>query len=242
MKLLIVTFIYLITSDAFAQPKDGISLGAGFIYKTNIREGNNLEDYGGKTISRTFPLASIKYKNLSIRGPSLKYKFYNKNIFQLSANLRYYGHQYRADGMYKRKRSLFGGFSARILYFLDLIYLKDLNNHSNGNLFTVSARKKIELSDSYSMTLRLSAEYEDKNYVNYYFGVEPGEATASRSQYAGKGTVNYTLTWGHMIKVTKDINLLINANEVIYGKSIKNSPTVRKNEEFILFIGLSFGF
>ena len=36
----------------------------------------------------------------------------------------------------------------------------------------------------------IGVNYQDSNYVNYYYGVRPEEATATRSEYNGNSAVN----------------------------------------------------
>lgn len=242
LKYLIFCFLFIPTLS-WAQPKDGASLGYGFVYRQNFRLNNNLNHATGDYLETAIPMASIQYKGLSIRGPRIKYSFYKKMPYlQLAAHLRYYGNQYRAEGMYKRKRSFFGGFSARIFFFLDLIVLKDLEGRSDGTLFTLSLRKRFQLSDDYSMTFRLSSEFQDSNYVDYYFGVETGEANSTRPAYKADGTVNYALTWGHMYKRTPNLMFMVNINEILYGDEIDQSPTVRRDEQLVIFTALTYKF
>ncbi len=213
-----------------------ITAGGVWSYKTNIRKDNNLDHQGSSSVSRVLPGISFRGKNFMINPVSARFSFLNKGWAESYVHLHFTGHEYRSDLMYRRKKSLYAGAGARIL-FLDFNFLKDTISRSKGSIYRISLRKRSVLGKKYSLVSNVGAEFFDKKYTQYYFGVLDGEQTSSRPIYSPNDSMSYFLTLINNYSINDSLSLSLITKATLYSKEIDTSPTVRKDEEYSVILG-----
>jgi outer membrane protein len=69
-------------------------------------------------------------------------------------------------------------------------YFHDILGVSDGSGATISISHRFPISEKFSLSPFLGTEWQSKRLVNYYYGVRPEEATASRPEYHGRDSIN----------------------------------------------------
>ena len=93
-------------------------------------------------------------------------------------------------------------------------------------------------------TLRpgVSLSMRDAKLNNYYFGVLPGEATATRAAYAPGAGVNASAGVHGAYALTQRWQLLGGMSATVLGGGIKNSPIVQKRVLPAIYVGAVYDF
>jgi outer membrane scaffolding protein for murein synthesis (MipA/OmpV family) len=91
-------------------------------------------------------------------------------------------------------------------------------------------------------TPHAAADFFDKKYVDYYYGVTTGQATSNRPAYEGRSTVNFEagLRTAYMFDRTNSMFLDFNATAL--GKGITDSPLVDKKLAPSVVVGNMYRF
>ena len=97
---------------------------------------------------------------------------------------------------------------------------------------------------SNALTLRpaISIGYRDARLNNYYYGVQPGEATASRAAYAPGAGVNTKIGLYASYDVSERWRLLGGLSATYLSDSAKNSPIIQKRVLPALYLGAAYDF
>lgn len=144
-------------------------------------------------------------------------------------------------GMARRDSGLWAG--PRVGYRNDLVELsfralRDLGGDSNGTSLEIGAAHDIFAGDRLMISPGISAVWLDQKTVDYYYGVQPGEATATRAAYRGKATTNLKLgvNFGYMLSETQMLMLDVSATKL--GNGITGSPIV--TDDMLTSVGLHY--
>jgi MipA family protein len=215
-----------------------LSLGGGYNVSTNIRQNCDLEGKSSQHVGTWVPVATLSWKMLTIRGPQVGLGLLQNAMISLSAKLSYFGHDYRSNGMFRRKRSFAFGGDLRLI-FLRLSYLRDIEGRSHGSQYSFSIGHRLPMSKTLFINPSLGTEYFDQSYVDYYFGVRPEEATTTRTAYSAGGSWNNFVSLGLTWNFIKNFNFSVTTRYRHYGENISNSPTVRTSDEMSYMSSLS---
>lgn len=184
MKIILVFLSVLISSYLFAQPSLESRIGLGYSWQMQFYKG-------GKTRLPIIPLIQYQYKNLSLRGPFLSYKIYNKwpQVSLLIApeflNLKP-GIDDITNGLQERKITVNAGISifTPFKHFTSqLSFIHDILHRYNGHQIRLSLSKRFILNPHITMISSLNLNYVSSHYSQYYFGVSKDEANAFRKIY-----------------------------------------------------------
>ena len=235
-KLLKITLLSLLMTSVHAQEKESdekdeettgrASVGYGLALKKNNREGNTYEDADKNTIAKAFPLVQFSYGRFSLGGQGLAFRLTGteREGFSLIANLG--GERYEAPGMVGRKKSLFvGGLYKWNKY--SLMASHDVSAKSKGTDAQFSYNEVYFITKGLLARASAFVEFHDKNYNQYYYGVNATEATATRAQTNLKGS--FTPGVGGMLisQIVPRFSLLTGLNFKLISKKIQDSPTVK---------------
>ena len=94
------------------------------------------------------------------------------------------------------------------------------------------------------MTLRpgVTLALRDAKLNNYYYGVLPGEATASRPAYAAGAGINTTLGLYGAYDVSQNWRLLAGVSATVLSATVKNSPIVQRQVLPGIYVGAAYDF
>lgn len=148
------------------------------------------------------------------------------------------------SGMAARSTGVDLGFTYRYQQPWGTLYaslLHDVSGTSNGS--------ELALEYAYDwrsgrLTLRPSVgiSMRDSKLNNYYYGVLPSEATASRPAYKSGAGTNVSLNLYGTYDVTERWRLLAGMSLTSLSSDIKDSPIVRKGLQPSFFIGAAYDF
>lgn len=206
--------------------------------------------------NRALPM--IQYENRWVRvfGPGLTVKLPGVQLgptqrLEFGLVARYDGSGYEAsdapilNGMAERK----GGFWAggRAAWKSDLADLgaewtTDVSGHSKGQRLSLTLERTWRLGNQTLLTPRVGANWLDKKYVDYYYGVRASEVAAGRAFYAGKSTVNAELGVRGMYLFNRHHSMFVDVGVTSLGSGIKDSPLVDSSTENRVFLGYLYRF
>lgn len=240
------TLFTLTSTTLYAQPMGGarkdyhLSIGGGYILKTNIRKNNQYEDAQKSTIAKAIPMAQIFIGPVQIGQGGLTINVVGQPFLGGYLNVSQLGDNYYGIGMAQRKESWSFGVGAKI-FGLTLQLNKDINGRSHGHKGQVNFGKLFMIHEDLPLRVGVGAEILDQNFMDYYYGVTTNEVTTERKHYAPTAAINYSLSIFPVFKVTEKINLTSGYSLKFLDSKIKNSPTTRGNSvEHALIFGATY--
>ncbi|WP_377154663.1 MipA/OmpV family protein [Roseateles sp. UC29_93] len=232
--------------------KDGDSswgLGVGAVISQKAYTG-----YDRKT--RALPMISYENRWVKVAGPGLTVKLPSWTInpsqrvdFGLVAKLDLSGYEQDdapiLNGMAERKGGLWAGAKAEWktdLFELGGEWTADASGHSKGQKFALTLEKSWRVGQQVMLTPRLGANWVDKKYVDYYYGVRAAEVRAGRAFYQGKSTTNAEVGLRTMYLFNPHHAMFLDLSVTALGSGIKDSPLVDRSTENRLFVGYQYRF
>lgn len=204
--------------------------------------------------STLIPGVSIQSKWVSLFGPQLDLRLVGNDRRSWWVGPRI---EYRFDGYEKADSAFFAGMSDRkggVFYGLagsvELGYGFELEADfvkaaSKEAGFSRGAVASLQLSRTYALgdwalVPRVGVEYQSSRYVDYYYGVRPGEATAERPSFAGKGS--WSPEAGLLVRYRASPRQFVfaNFNYERYAKEVRNSPLMNASGIPQLILGYQY--
>tara|TARA_A200000113_G_scaffold222208_1_gene235403 strand:+ start:437 stop:1234 length:798 start_codon:yes stop_codon:yes gene_type:complete len=150
--------------------------------------------------NRIVPIPIIGYtgEKLRVYGPFVSYELYRDSGFSLDAQLVPVFAGYEEDdssvftGMEDRDFSYAAGFGFNYntgSWVYSLSTNADILGKFDGYQASASIGKRFRI-DNFMIEPSVGVNYQDSNYVDYYYGVRPEEATAFRNAYNGDSALN----------------------------------------------------
>ncbi len=198
------------------------------------------------------PLPLVTYENrwISIMGPGVDFKLPSAGPLDLRLRSRFGFEGYEAKdsphlaGMGERKGSLWLGAAATWhagVVDLSAELLADASGHSKGHQLTLQAERRFQ-AGAFDITPRLALQRQDRNTVDYYYGVETNEAHPGRPAYAGSAALN--LQAGVRVGYTLAPRqwMFVDVSSTRLGSAIKNSPLVDRSGQHAVTAGYLYRF
>ncbi|UXH76916.1 MipA/OmpV family protein [Roseateles amylovorans] len=150
----------------------------------------------------------------------------------------------RLAGMDERKGGFWGGAGAtwrNPIAQVSADWMADLSGNSKGQKLQLQVERRFALG-GVGVTPRVAAQWLDKKYVDYYFGVRAHEALADRPVYLGKAAttlegglrMDYALSGRHQVFLDLSVTGLPN--------EIKDSPLVDRSSLSRVAVGYLYRF
>jgi len=214
----------------------GLGLGVGFDRKA-YRDFDN--DPSG------LPLLLYENRYVSFFGTTLDAKLPSAGPISFRLRARYSGDGYKAKdspflaGMAERKGGLWLGGAAiwRGSVINASAEALSATGDAEGKRFKVELNRNFK-SGAFTITPRVSANWYDDKYVDYYYGVRASEVRAGRAQYTGKSATNVELGLRIGYAVSQRHNVFVDFSATSLGGAIKDSPLVDRSSE----AGVRFGY
>lgn len=203
---------------------------------------------------RALPLLYVENRWLRIVGPSADFKLANWHggygSVELAARLKYEGMGYESSdspalaGMDERKESFWAGGAVTwntSLARLSAEWTGDASSHSKGQQLQLQVDRRFGFG-RLALTPRVQAQWQDKKYVDYYYGVKASEALPGREQFTGKAatTLSVGLRVDYQLQPRQTIFLDVAATSL--PDEIKNSPIVDRSSVSRASIGYLYRF
>ncbi len=202
--------------------------------------------------SKTRVLPVITYENRWVRlfGPSLELKLGQAGPAPFSLFARYSEDGYEPSdstalaGMAERKAGIWLGARAALpteWANLSATWSADASGHSKGQRFSLSAERRFALGEV-GLSPRLSAHWTDSKATQYYYGVNPGEATANRATYRPGASVDTEVGLRLDYRLAPQQMLFADFGVRAYGSEVKNSPLVDRSSLLEVRLGYLYRF
>jgi MipA family protein len=179
----------------------------------------------------------VRVAGTTVEAKLLNHAFTSNQRVTGGLLLKYVGDGYKASdssalaGMAERKGGLMGGAGLtwhNPIAKLSMEWTTDLSDHSKGQRLQVQADRRFQFGLA-SITPRLGAQWMDRKWVDYYYGVRASEATVNRAAYqADAGValeagvrVDYAIQKQHVIFLDLGVTHL--------PKEATNSPIVDRS-------------
>jgi outer membrane scaffolding protein for murein synthesis (MipA/OmpV family) len=146
----------------------------------------------------------------------------------------------RLAGMARRKSTAFGGVTYNAendLGSMSLGYFTDLGEASRGGYVDLLLTRELHKDARWELSATFEATRVDAKATNYYFGVTPAEATATRAAYSPGAATNLTFWLTGQYNISKDYALMFGANIARLGSSAAASPIVERRDVPFLYFG-----
>lgn len=241
-----ITLLGILSSSAFAlalvtttahadeQPHEDRGpqwgLGLGVSSETSPYQGVDAE-------TKVLPMVSFENRYVRVLGPSLDLKLPSAGPVSLALRARYSDQGYKASdaaelqGMDERKGGLWLG--ARADWRLPFAQLSaewqgDANGRSDGQQIKFEASRRVQVG-AVNLKPRLALVWQDRSYVDYYYGVRAAESRAGRASYVGSDTVNTELGLQLNLPLAPGHSVFMDLSHTFLGSAIKDSPLVGRS-------------
>lgn len=148
------------------------------------------------------------------------------------------------EGMQERKGSVWLGASVtwhNAIADVSAEWLGDASGKSKGQQFRLGVQREFR-AGSFTLTPRIAANWMDKKYVDYYYGVRTEETRAGRPAYVGASTVNTEIGLRVGYAIDRQQSVFVDVSATQLGKQIKNSPLVDRSNQTSLSLGYLYRF
>ena len=225
------------------------SLGVGVMSEKTPYKGRSRE-------TDVLPLVKFENEYISVFGPNIAFKLPGLEISdsqQLDFSIvgDFDGSGYEDDdadileGMSERKSSFWAG--GRVEWKTDLAdisaeWLGDASGNSKGQRLGLGFERTWHLGKQWMLTPRVGANWYDKKYVDYYFGVRDEEARFDRAAYNGKSSVNAEIGVRGIYQFDKTHSAFMDVEVSTLGSGIKDSPLVDRSSQNNVTFGYLYNF
>lgn len=237
------TSAYSVQPQGFGQEQN--SLGIAAVYHQNIYSGVD-----SKTLP--FPMINFTYNNFFIQNITVGYNAYVSDIVQASLIAAPDFEGYDVDdsddlnGMSDTDPSINVGGRLKVKtipLITTLTALHDVSGNTSGNTLGAKFATGLPLMDKrLILSPSVAFNYQDKNIVNYYYGVNSSQATPSRAEYSPGSTINTTFGLVALYQLSSHWRGNISYMLTKYGSEIADSPIVNRSTASTVLVGVSYMF
>jgi outer membrane scaffolding protein for murein synthesis (MipA/OmpV family) len=100
----------------------------------------------------------------------------------------------------------------------------------------------IKLSDRWTTTPNVSAEWMDHQLVDYYYGVTPAETGGGAPLYTGTAAANLRAGWSLSYRINRNWRVLGGLSYTRLGAGIADSPLVSESDNLLAYAGFTWTF
>lgn len=206
--------------------------------------------------TRALPILQYENRWVRVFGPGVEVKLPSWDVApgqQLSFGVvaRWDGAGYEAkdapilDGMAERKGGIWVGAKAawrNDFAQLSTEWTADASSHSKGQRLNVTLEKTWRVGSQFMLTPRVAAVWQDKKYIDYYYGVRAQEVTAGRAAYAGQSALNGEVGLRGMYLFDRHHAVMVDVGVTGLASEIKDSPLVDRSTENRVMLGYLYRF
>lgn len=234
---------------AGGPPGSQWGLGIGIVNMQSAYKGMERETKGLPLIRFENEYVKVGGLGLEVKLPSLDLGDSNRIKFGLVGRMAMGG--YKASdapilaGMAERKSGFWAGAKAEWdndLAQISAEWAADASGHSKGQRFSLGVEKSFRLGNQLMIVPYLKANWLDKKYVDYYYGVRANEVTAGRAAYAGEGGTNVDVGLRTIYRIDRHHSMLFDVGATSLAREIKASPLVGRSSTNRVVLGYMYSF
>ena len=218
----------------------GLGLGAGLDRKAYRDFDNDVQ---------ALPLLLFENRYVSFFGTTLDAKLPSSGPLSLRLRARYANDGYEAKdspflrGMAERKGGVWVG--GAVTWRGSVINASAEALAATGD--AEGKRVRLELNRQFqagavTITPRVAAQWQDKKFVDYYYGVRTSEVRAGRAAYAGDAATNVELGLRFGYAVAPRHTVFVDLSATGLGSAIKDSPLVDRSNQAGIKAGYLYSF
>lgn len=202
------------------------------------------------------PLTAVPFVNFELgrfylRGLEAGYRVWQRGPLSLAAVVQPRFQSYHAGdspaltGMADRRRTAEGGARASLRlgrFEAGLRAVTDLLGRHGGQEITADVGWRLG-GPRLSLSPSVGVVWESADFVDYYYGVRPGEATADRPAYAGDAAINPFAALAARYRLSKRWGLFGLVRHTWLDQPVTDSPIVDSatNNSGVLAVTFAFG-
>ncbi|HET6828002.1 MAG TPA: MipA/OmpV family protein, partial [Ramlibacter sp.] len=202
------------------------------------------------------PLVEFENQYVRVFGPGLRVKLPGLHIsetqrlnFSLVGKYDFSG--YEADdspflaGMRERKGGFWAGARAEwqtSVAKLSTEWTADTSGHSKGQMLSLGIEKTWRFGQHVMLTPRVVAVWQDRKYVDYYYGVRADEVRPGRAVYRGESAVNAEVGLRGVYTFDRNHSVFLDVGATRLASEIRNSPLASRSSENTLLLGYVYRF
>ncbi|MDH0865008.1 MipA/OmpV family protein [Mitsuaria sp. GD03876] len=179
-----------------------------------------------------------------------RHQFAPGNSLSASLRLKYDDEGYKASdspllaGMDKRKASFLGGGALTWTtpwVELGAEWLSDVSSESKGQKLSLQAEHRFGVGE-FGVRPRVKAQWLDKKYVDYYYGVRAHEVAPGRALYTGESAMTTELGLRVDYAIARRHVVFIDASVTRLPDEIRQSPIVSRKNTSRVALGYLYRF
>lgn len=224
----------------------GLGIGVGM---------SQLPYAGADNKNRALPLLYYENSWVRVLGGTADFKVANWPLgaagsVALDARLKYDDAGYKPGdspaltGMDERKGGLWGGGALtwhHPMVRASAAWTADLSGHSKGQKLELQLDRRFGFGN-FALTPRVQAQWADKKYVDYYYGVQAHEALPQRAQYTGKAATTLELGVRLDYRIQPRQTVFLDMSATSLPDEIKRSPIVGRSSASRVAVGYLYRF
>lgn len=203
----------------------------------------------GDRQNKVFPAFDYEYENFYFQAGDVGYKILDGEVWQFDAglNIDLSGDVDRGDSpLFDTLPDLhyplnaFTTFGAMTDYGLfEMRYDHEINNKHNGHILSASYTAYFKLND-WRFYPKLSQRRYSAEYVDYFYGVNPDDATAELPAFRGQQSDVTELSLTILKNITPKWYWVSSLQSQWFDDEISNSPLVDDDQRLSVFIGVLY--
>lgn len=201
---------------------------------------------GGNSQTRVFPAIDYQYKRFYFQAGDIGFNLVDDKNWEVDFGLGVdlVGDVDRGDSpqleflpelSFPVSTFLSAQYKTKIGLF-KLKYNHEINNKHDGNSASFSYSAPIRQGQWLIMP-QLAYEHHSKEVVNYFYGVNPSDATVEIPAYQAGSVKNFQLSVFGLRPINQKWSFVANLQNEFYGNEISNSPIVDDDQRFSVFVG-----
>ena len=206
---------------------------------------------GGKNQSRVFPAIDYKYHHFYFQAGDLGFNIFDSNNWEINSGIgiNLAGDHDRGDS---RLLSHLPDLSIPLSAFVSIQYQTgiglfkvkhdyEINNKHNGNSTKFSYSAPIR-QGSWLLIPQLSFEHHTSEVINYFYGINPVDATALLPAYQTGAVNNWQLSFMGLRQINNKWSFVGSIQNEFLGDEISQSPIVDQDNRLSVFAGFLYKF
>lgn len=213
-----------------------LDAGVGVSIRNNLRPGNESAFLKNNPILEPMPVFLLRYGNFFLDKDGLGTALATYKGALLLGTLRYDGEKFKSKTYDERKKGIFIGGIFK-WNFLQVQYMNDYIDHKRGEEVKIILEHEFRPWNNIILKPRVYAQFWNKSYNDYYFGVKPHEDSAN--VYTPKSSINWS-AMGRVQIHDQRLTYVADFGVKFLGSEVYRSPIITKKSELRMVLGILY--